>query len=110
MNPPAITIADWKPRESGTLRGFFSAGLPSGLELHELMLHHRDGSWWLSFPSKPMLGTDGAALRDDSGKIRYSAPLVSFANRQARDRFTEQMLVALRQAQPQVFAAERAPA
>ena len=107
---PAITVSDWKSRQSGTLRGFFSAGLPSGLELHELMLHHRDGSWWLSFPSKPMLGTDGAALRDDSGKIRYSAPLVSFANRQARDRFTEQVLAALRQAQPQVFAAERAPA
>ena len=105
MNQPAIAISDWKSRESGTLRGFFSASLPSSLELHELMLHHRDGSWWLSFPSKPMLGADGAALRDDSGKIRYSAPLVSFTNRQARDRFTEQVLAALRLAQPQVFAA-----
>jgi hypothetical protein len=109
MTPP-ITIADWKARSSGTLVGFFSVSLPSGLDLHELMLHHRDGSWWLSFPSKPMLGANGTALRDDSGKIRYSAPLVSFANRQARDRFTEQVLAALRLAQPQVFAAERAPA
>jgi hypothetical protein len=110
VKPPTIAISDWKPRESGTLRGFFTTHLPSGLELHELMLHHRDGSWWLSFPSKPMLAADGAALRDDSGKIRYSAPLVSFVNRQARDRFTEQVLAALRVAQPQVFAAERAPA
>ena len=106
----AVTISDWKPRESGTLRGFFSAGLPSGLELHELMLHHRDGSWWLSFPAKPLLGADGAALRDERGKVRYSTPLVSFASRQARDRFTTEVLAALRQAQPQVFAAERAPA
>ena len=110
MTAPSISISGWKERESGTLRGFFSASLPSGLELHELMLHHRDGSWWLSFPAKPLLGADGAALRDDSGKIRYSSPLVSFTNRQARDRFTEQVLAALRLAQPQVFAAERAPA
>ena len=110
MNPPGVMVSDWKARErSGTLAvGFFSASLPSGLELHELMVHHRDGSWWLSFPSKPMLGADGAALRDDGGKIRYSAPLVSFSSRQARDRFIEQVLEALRQAHPQVFATERA--
>jgi hypothetical protein len=110
VNPPAITISDWKSRESGTLRGFFAANLPSGLTLHELMLHGRDGRWWISFPSKPMLGTDGVALRDDSGKVRYSSPLVTFTNRQARDRLTEQVLAALRQAQPQLFAVERAPA
>jgi hypothetical protein len=87
----AVTIADWKERESGTLRWFFSASLLSGLALHELMLHHRDGSWWLSFPAKPLLAADGAALRDERGKVRYGTPLE-----------------ALRQAHPQVFAAERA--
>jgi hypothetical protein len=106
MSAPAI--ADWKPRVSGTLRGFFSASLPSGLVLHECMLHERDGAWWISFPSKPMLGADGVALRDDGGKVRYSAPLISFVSRQAKDRFTNQMLAALRLAQPQVFAAEAA--
>jgi hypothetical protein len=104
-----ITISDWKARERGTLRGFFTADLQSGLTLHELMLHHRDGSWWISFPSKPMLGPDGAALRDERGKIRYSKPLLEFSSRQARDRFVEQVLAALRQAQPQVFAMDRTP-
>ena len=105
MMPP-IAISDWKPRESGTLRGFLSVGLPSGLELHELMLHERDGRFWLSFPSKPMLGADGAALRDERGKVRYGTPLIEFTSTQARSRFIEQVLEALRQAQPQVFAAE----
>jgi hypothetical protein len=104
VSPPAITISDWKPRESGTLRGFFSAHLPSGLSLHELMLHERDGRWWISFPSKPMLGADGAALRDERGKVRYGAPLIEFTSTQARGRFIEQVLEALRQAQPQAFA------
>jgi hypothetical protein len=108
MNPPAITITDWKPRESGTLRGFFTAHLASGLVLHELTLHERDGKWWISFPSKPMLGAEGVALRDDSEKVRYSPPLVSFTSRQAKHRFTEQAISALRLAQPQVFAAESA--
>ena len=109
MNAPPITISDWKPRESGTLRGFFTSHLPSGLTLHELMLHERDGRWWISFPSKPMLGADGAALRDERGKVRYSPPLIEFTSTQARSRFIEQVLEALRLAQPQVFAVERAP-
>ena len=110
MSPPAITISDWKPRESGTLRGFFTTHLPSGLTLHELMLHERDGRWWISFPSKPMLGPDGAALRDDRGKVRYSPPLIEFTSTQARGRFIEQVLEALRLAHPQLFDGERAPA
>lgn len=91
MNPPAITIADWKPRESGTLRGFFTANLASGLILH----------------SKPMVA-EGVALRDERGKVRYGAPLIGFTSPQARNRFIEQVLAALRLAQPQVFAAETA--
>jgi hypothetical protein len=103
MTPP-VTISDWKARESGSLVGFFTAGMPSGLSLSELMLHHRDGAWWISFPAKPMLGADGTALRDDRGKIRYSKPLIEFTSRAARDRFSEQVIDALRRAHPEVFA------
>lgn len=106
MASPPITIADFKPRHSGTLRGFFTAHLTSGIVIHELMLHERNGSWWLSFPSKPKLGTDGAALRDDRGKVSYGAPLIEFTSRQAKDRFTAQVLEAPRAAQPELFAAE----
>jgi hypothetical protein len=91
---------------SGSLVGFFTADLPSGLTLHELMLHHRDGAWWISFPSKPMLGSDGTALRDERGKVRYSKPLIEFTNRKARDRFTTAVLDAMRQTQPGLFGAE----
>ena len=55
------------------------------------------------------LGADGVALRDDRGRVAYAAPLIEFASRQAKDRFTEQVIEALRLAQPQVFAAERVP-
>jgi hypothetical protein len=105
MTSPPITIADFKPRESGTLRAFFTASLPSSLTLHERSLHTRDGKWWIGFPAKPVV-IDGTVQRDESGKVRYGAPLVSFTSPQARDRFTAGVLEALRLAQPQLFGAE----
>jgi hypothetical protein len=104
MSAP-ISISNWKERVSGTLRGFFTATPASGLVLHELMLHHREGSWWISFPAKPQLAPDGTALRDDAGKVRYGKPLIEFASRADRDRFMAQALAALRQALPAVFEA-----
>jgi hypothetical protein len=77
--------------------------LPSGLTLHEVALHTRDGHWWIAPPSKPMLSKDGAAMRDDAGKTRYS-PIISFQSKATRDRFTAGVLAALRLAQPEVFA------
>jgi hypothetical protein len=99
-------ISDWKPRKSGTLRGFFTVNLASGLVLRELTLHERDGKWWISSPSKLMMGADGVALRDERGKVRYGAPLLDFATLQAKRRFRDQVLSELRWAQPEVFAAE----
>jgi hypothetical protein len=105
MSAQPIVISDWKPRVSNSLRGFFTVTPPSGLVLHELSLHTKDGTWWLGFPAKPMV-IDGNVQRDEGGKVRYGAPLISFASRQARDRFNAQVIEALREAQPEVFAAE----
>jgi hypothetical protein len=104
MTSPPILISDWKPRLSGTLRGFCTVHLPSGLTLHEVSVHTRDGSWWVMPASKPMISKDGAALRDADGRIRYS-PIVSFESRQARDRFNAGVLDALRLAHPAIVAA-----
>jgi hypothetical protein len=103
MTPP-VSISDFKPLHRATLRAFFAATMPSELVLRELMLHERDGKWWISFPSKPMVGGDGVALRDERNKVRYGAPLIEFASPLARNRFSEQVLEALRQAHPEVFA------
>ena len=104
MSQP-IVISDWKQRRSGTLRGFFTASLASGLVLHELSAHTREGKWWIGFPAKPVV-VDGTVQRDENGKVRYAPPLVSFTSRQSRDRFTATALETLRQTQPQLFAGE----
>jgi hypothetical protein len=107
MSQPPLTISDWKPRQSGTLRGFCTAHLPSGMILHEVGIHTRNGSWWAAPASKPML-KDGDALRDDAGKIRYAA-VVSFETTQIRNRLSRGVIDALRQAHPEVFAEDGAP-
>lgn len=103
MTAPLPTVSDWKAIERNTLRGFFTAHLPSGMTLFENTLHYRDGHWWVMPASKPMLSKDGTALRDDAGKIRY-APIVSFESKLARDRFNTAVLTALRLAHPRAFA------
>jgi hypothetical protein len=101
----AVTITDWKARQAATLRGFCTAHLPSGMVLHEVSIHTRNGSWWASPASKPMLAKDGTALRDTDGKIRYS-PIVSFTDKQTRDRLSHAVVDALRRAHPEVFAGD----
>jgi hypothetical protein len=103
-----IVISDWKPRQSGTLRGFLTAHLPSGMILHEVSIHTRSGAWWASTASKPMVGKDGVVLRDETGKVRY-LPIVSFDSKQTRDRLSQAVVNALRQAHPEVFAEGGAP-
>jgi hypothetical protein len=108
MSQPPITVSDWKPRQSGSLRGFCTVQLPSGMILHEVSIHARNGSWWASPASKPMIGKDGTALRDDAGKVRY-APIVSFDSKQTRDRLSQSVVEALRRVHPEAFAEDGAP-
>ena len=81
-----ITISDWKPYQKNTLQGFFTATLPSGLVLHDLMLHERNGKRWISFPSR--------GWKNAEGEQQWS-PYVEFADRAAADRFRDQTLAAL---------------
>jgi hypothetical protein len=93
--------SDWKPLQRNTLRGFLTAHLPSGMNLHDISVHCRDGTWWASPASKPSLGADGTAMRDADGRIRYS-PIVSF-EKTARQRFSNAIIAALRLVHPEVF-------
>jgi hypothetical protein len=108
MNQPTIRISDWKPRISGSLRGFCSVHLPSGLILYEVAIHNRNGSWWASPASKPMVGKDGIVFRDTDGKVRYS-PIISFTDKQTRDRLSRSVVEALRQSHPEAFTEDGAP-
>jgi hypothetical protein len=89
---PAAT--DWRPHPAGTLRGFFSLLLASGIRINDLALHERDGERWVSLPAKPQLDGEGRVRVDLGGKRQYQ-PVVEIPSSEVRARFREQALDAL---------------
>jgi len=83
-----IQIADFKPHEKNTLKAFFTARLPSGLILHDLMLHQKGDARWISYPARE--------YTDTQGNKQY-ARFIEFASREAADRFRDTVLEALDQ-------------
>jgi hypothetical protein len=83
---PFIVITDWRPHERNTLKGFFTATMPSGLVFHDLMLHEKNAARWIAFPAREWV--------DALGKKQY-ARFIEFSNREASDRFRDQVLEAL---------------
>lgn len=85
-----------------TLVGFATVRAPSGVVFHDCAVHRKADSWWVSPASKPILDRNGAQLCDPDGKKRF-APVVSFSNKEIRDRFSAAAIAALRVSHPRVF-------
>jgi hypothetical protein len=81
-----IVITDWRPHQKNSLRAFFSATLPSGLILHDLMLHEKDKVRWVGFPGREWV--------NQSGEKQY-ARFVEFTSRAVADRFRDALLAAI---------------
>jgi hypothetical protein len=64
-----IRISDWKPHSKNTLVGFFSAALPSGMVLHNLMLHEKGEARWIGLPAREWTNDQG---------IKQFAKLIEF--------------------------------
>jgi hypothetical protein len=96
---PDITVIEWKPLHRNSLRGFLTAAMPSGMILHEILIHVAPDGPWAAPPSKPMIGRDGVAMKDANGKPRYS-PIVSFTDKTNRERWSSAMIAALLAAHP----------
>ncbi len=97
---PAPTILEFTPIIKNTLRGFARVRLPSGMVLIDCALHvGSNGRAWASPASKPMLDRNSNVMRDGDGKIRY-VPIIDFADRATRDRFSDAVIAALRESYP----------
>ncbi len=97
-----VQIRDWRPMRKGSLLGFAKIEMPSGLILVDVTILSGERGAWASPPSKPMIDRDGIALKDANGKIRYS-PVVEFASKQVRERFSAAVVDALRAAHPEAI-------
>jgi hypothetical protein len=54
--------------------------------------------------SKPMISRDGVVMKDAAGKVKY-VPIVSFASKDLRDRFSTSVIEALLAAHPDALEA-----
>ena len=95
-------IRDWRPMRKNTLLGFAKVELPSGMILADVTVLVGERGPWASPPSKPMIGRDGTAIKDAAGKARYT-PIVEFASKDIRERFSAGVVEAMRAAHPEAF-------
>ena len=82
-----ITVSNWKPlMTSGSLQGFLTVTLPSGLIIHNCQLLETNGRRWIGLPARRFQCADGS--------IHYQ-PLVEFTTKRALQNFREAVLRAI---------------
>lgn len=98
----AIHIRNWRPLRKGSLLGFAKVEMPSGMVISDVTILTGDRGAWASPPSKPMVGRDGIVLTDAAGKTKY-VPIIEFATKAIRDRFSLAVIEGLRAAHPEAI-------
>lgn len=100
--PPAVIVEEFTAIARNTLRGFARIRMPSGLIFHDVAIHQKGDSAWAAPASKVQVTRDGNTIRSGDGKLAYS-PVVTFASRDLRDRFSKAVVDAMRRAHPEAF-------
>jgi hypothetical protein len=98
-------VEEFRPMRRNTLLGFARIRMPSGTIFHDVNVHCSNGQYWASPASKPQIGRDGTQLRGTNGKPLY-VPVVTFATKELRDRFSAAVVEAVRAAHPEALASE----
>jgi hypothetical protein len=103
MSKLTVRIEAFKPLRSKTLFGFADIVIPElHLRISDCTVHESHGRKWVGLHSKPQISREGAARRDDRGRIAYSA-ILQFTDRATRDAFSERAVEALLAAYPNAF-------
>lgn len=97
-----VIIEEFRPMTRNSLRGFARVRMPSGVVFHDVAIYAKGDEAWASPPSKPAIGRDATQIKR-GGKPVWQ-PVVSFASKEVRDRFSEAVIGALRVAHPGALA------
>jgi hypothetical protein len=98
-----MCVIKYIPRSSSSssLLGFATVEAASGMTIHDVAIHQRDGTTWAQPPSKPRVGRDGVHMKKDNKGLWD--PVVSFASKATRDRWSDAVIAALHAAHPEVL-------
>jgi len=91
-----LRISAFRPLQKNTLQGFVTVEHASGLVLNDVAIHCRDGRWWASPPSRPIL-VEGRHALDENGKGRWQ-PIVGFRGRRLQDIWSQGVIAAFLEA------------
>lgn len=97
-----VKILDWREMRRNSLLGFAKVELPSGMVISDVTILSGEHGPWASPPSKPMVGRDGAVLKDAAAKVKYQA-IIEFASKDIRTRWSDAVIAAMKIAHPEVF-------
>jgi hypothetical protein len=80
--------------------------MPSGVIFHDVSVHCGNGTYWASPASKAQIGRDGTQLRDATTGKPLFTPVISFASKELRDRFSAAVITALQAAHPEALSVQ----
>lgn len=89
-----VTLLAFKPILKGAVVGVASVTLGRALRVNDVMVLTSNGRTWANLPSKPQIGKDGVALKDDRGKFRYS-PILEWQDKESLARFSAAVISAI---------------
>lgn len=96
-----VIVEEFKPLARKSLCGFARVRMPSGMIIHDVGIYEKDGIRWAFPPSKPVIGRDGTIFKNGN-KPAYS-PMITFASKDGRSRFTDAVVAAVAAPHPGAF-------
>ncbi|MCX7178014.1 MAG: hypothetical protein NTX56_04325 [Proteobacteria bacterium] len=99
MTAMPVSLLAWKSIPRNSLRGFAKIRIGKSLIISDVAVHCSNGRKWAQPPSKPVLNSEGVAVKDDRGKMKY-IPMIEWADRDAADRFSEGVIAAVERENP----------
>jgi hypothetical protein len=87
MSKLTIRCREFRPWNSGTLRGFAILYIEEmRLAIRGVAVHEKNAARWAQLPARPQVKDDALVKRAD-GKLEYT-PVLEFSDKQTRDAFS----------------------
>jgi hypothetical protein len=97
-----MKVLEWREMRRNSPTGFAKIEMPSGMQISDVCILAGETGPWASPPSKPQIDRDGRVLTGANGKVKYT-PIIAFASRDLRGKWSAAVIEALRAANPEVF-------